>query len=384
MDPFSLLLLSGVLAALLTKTVGAAATDVAAQVRGQTPPSLEKWKQRQAARAARGEAPEREPGPWLRRWRNAVEHRSAKAAQKHTARMEFLRDNGRDNVNRHKAKLARRAQRWDAIGSTVAGWGQDSWEAAKNAAAQAKDARDERKAWKKNEQMGEVLLDADLTPQDLEAADPNTPAETPGEEEGPEADVLPFRRPEQAETPSTEEDSEQHGEDQDPHPTDPDSTDTTTEGTPQMSAAPTTQNSSTEITDLDTAISYSTETARYADTVAGTLADIVGQIDGAVQGLQAEATQYDQAKSKLVEEGFGQKVTSKLDAAAEALQLAVETLKTARDRVTASSEQVSSAGTEMRAASRVFSDQLAVAETVGAAQQDAGVSRRTSFYSPTA
>jgi hypothetical protein len=435
MDPISALILAGILTTLFARTVGSGVTDAIASSKGETPPSLEKWRKRQADRKARGEAPEKEPGPWRRRWRNAVEHRSAKAAQKHAARMEHLRDNGPGNVAKHKARLAKRAERWDKINDTAAKWGSASWDAAKNAAKTAKDRLDERRAWNENERRDQELVDPPIEPV-ADTANVDPAADTSAED-GPDAQVIPLR-PNQDSTgcpwivPGTgqpcglptlgnhpycadhcdvaripgclwgdgnpdvptctnqrvpnhpfcadhlAEYERNTGIPQNGPTTDPTNPNTDTNNGGPMTAP---ANTATEITDLDTAISYSNETAKYTNTVSSTLSDIVGQIDTAAQGLEAEAAQYEQAKANLVDEGFGAKVTSKFDTAAESLHLAAEALKTARDRVSSGAEQVTTAGDEMRSANKVFSDQLSVQESVGAAKQDAGVSKRTDFYS---
>ncbi|WP_020421127.1 hypothetical protein [Amycolatopsis sp. ATCC 39116] len=196
MDPFSALILAGILSVLVTRTVASAVTDTIAQAKGQTPPSLEKWRQRQKERAARGEAPERETGPWRRRWRNAVEHHNAKAAQKHAARMEFLRDNGPQNVAREKAKLQRRAQRWDKIGATVAGMGNTSWEAAKIWAEGVKERRTEARAWKENEKRTADPVDNQLRYAEYEDSTDGAPSASPGnyDDEGGTANDRAFER----------------------------------------------------------------------------------------------------------------------------------------------------------------------------------------------
>ncbi len=455
MDPISALILLGIVTVAASRTAGAAVTDSIAQAKGQTPPSLEKWRTNQKTKDARGERATSEPSPWRRRWNNAVEYRNAKAAQKHQADMEHLRDHGRDNVAKRKNKLERRTQRRDTINTRLAGWGETSWEAAKQAAESARNKHHEHKtekeAWREN-----TRRDTD------EPAVDNVPS-TPDTATGQKATVLPFHPtsdddPQQRTSPEADEaalvarwrDAVASGEsnpdvltaeewnslpsatrDQliaetqtagfstiehksdatkrrldrhadeagtqslaDPEHDlvlDPDrdhaerlaqihqsSTDHS-EGGADMSNAHTT---TTEITDLDTAISFSEDTAKYTDTVAATLSDILAQLDAATAGLEAEAGQYEQGKATLSGEGFGSKVTGRFDSASEALQTTAEAVRGVAERLTEASEQVSTAGGEMRGAAKVFGDQLAVQEQIGAAQQDAGVSKRTDFYAP--
>jgi hypothetical protein len=372
MDPLSAIILIGIAAALVTKTAAAGVTDTVASVKGKTPPSLEKWRKRQAARSQRGEAVESDPGPWRRRWRNAVEYRSTKAAQKHQARMEYLHEHGPDQVERHKIRLEHRADRWDRIGAAVAQWGQTSWNAAKTAAAKAQDAQRERQAWKENERR---------------SADPDQATEPETDETGQgSADSPPEPAP-AGEGTGIDDTKEVAW----PRPEDVAEVDSTTENNPDPndSTPPTdggnpvnTPNTATEITDLDTAISFSQETAKYADTVSGTLSDILAQLTAAAQGLAAEAAAYEQGKASLAGEGFSTKVTGRFDVAAEALNTAAEAVKAASAKVSESSEQVGTASGEMRGAVKTFSEQLSLAEQIGAASQDAGVSKRTDFYAP--
>lgn len=423
MDPITALILAGVLASVSFHTLGTAISDVFSSKNGDEPPSLTKWRENQQRKAERGEKrASAEPSPWRRRWDNAVEYRNAKAAQKHTARMEDVRDNGRENVDRHKQRLARRRARREAINTTVAGWGASSWEMAKRAAESARDNAKDR--------QGRETSRGDK---------PEEPVSHEAEDAVEDGTVVPFQRPGES--------NEAQGQDE------PSSSESTTEGVPhrqqggatgQTPVNPETKfvtdpddpgrgvsiaelqrrraaqerqaerehqermariqqggddeldtasntdlgedsemssnTTTTEITDLDTATSFAQETARYADRVAATLADILGQLDTAAKGLDAESGQYEQGQASLEEEGFGSKVTGRFASSAEALHTAAEALRQAVTAVSDASEQVSTAGGEMRGAAKTFGDQQAVAEQIGAAAQDAGVSKRTGFY----
>ncbi len=424
MDPLSMLILLGIVTVTASRTVGSAVTDSIAQAKGHTPPSLEKWRSNQKTKEARGEKrAATEPSPWRRRWNNSIEYRNAKAAQKHQADMEHLRDHGGENVAQRKAKLERRTRRRDALNTRVAGWGASSWEAAKQAAENAKNTHHERKtekqAWRENNRRDS----ADPTPvnRDNTAAPAETATPTPG---SGDATVLPFHRPESDEAalvarwrdavasgesnpdvltaeewnslPSATRDkliAETQKAGFTPGEHRPDGTWSplpTTSATPQNEThnsdggtdMSTTNTSTTEITDLDTAITFTQETAKYTDTVSAVLSDILAQLDAATSGLNAEAGQYEQGKASLSEEGFGSKVTGRFDSGSEALNAAAEALKTVAMTVTEATEQVGTAGGEMRGAAKTFSDQLALQEQIGAAAQDAGVSKRTDFYAP--
>lgn len=488
MEPISALILLGVLTAASARTVSSGVTDVVAQAKGRTPPSLEKWRHNQKRKEARGEQPaSEEPSPWKRRWHNAAEKHNAKAAQKHQADMEYLRDHGHENVAKRKKKLERRGNRRDAVNTRVAGWSSSSWDAIKQSTEAARERAAEREAWRENARRDNAD-DVGSSNSDADAA------------AGPDATVLPFQRPSsETEQPLDDETAARRRYDPDeitarwrdaisrgetttnvltveqwnslPQDTrdqliaetiaaghspmlhsldgtstrlapsnnkkkdvlsqtdsehelvgDPDSptrqvsvaelrrrrdaeererqrayeaaeaqahrehaermaqiqqsSTTNTGGTEDMN------NTATEITDLDTAMSFSQETARYADTVGATLSDMTPQIEAAAKGLEAEAAQYEQGKASLEGEGFKSKVTGRFDTAADALHAAAQALRTAAQTVTEASEQVGTAGGEMRGAAKVFGDQQAVAEQIGAAAQDGGVSKRTDFYAP--
>lgn len=396
MDPLTALLVAILLTSLSAKTVGAAATDVIATARGKTPPSQEKWQARQKARAARGEAPEKDPGPMRRRWRNAVEERNVKAAQKHQARMELLNENAGTNVARHKDKLRKRAERWDKVGAKVSELGASSWEAAKTAATaasdkakqaveKAKEAYDESQAWKENARRDLHDPATELTP-DTDSGD--EPAATATDTDGPDAKVLPLRRPQ---PPASSGPAPASADDLDPPVSatameceiydagaeDQTALSTTPEGNTVTEQA---QNTSVEITDLNSAIDYCAATAKYTSTVESTLADLAEQIVAAMQGLTAEAASHEGALASIADEGFREKVTGCFTSAIDALTVAVAALKGAGEGVTTASDQVAVATGRMRDAMTVFSNQQGVAETVTAAKEDAGVSKNTDFY----
>lgn len=154
MDPVSAVILIGLVTAASLRVAGSAASDTIAAAKGNTPPSLEKWRENQRKKEAAGAAPAAEPSPWRRRWDNAVEKSNAKAAQNHAADMEHLRDHGRDNVNRRKQKLENQRQRRDAVQSKLSGAGAASWQFAKSAAEKTREKVQERRqendAWDEN------------------------------------------------------------------------------------------------------------------------------------------------------------------------------------------------------------------------------------------
>lgn len=487
MDPISALILLGALTVASVRTVGAATTDVIAKAKGETPPSLEKWRKNQERKAARGERPEQEPSPWKRRWRNSVEYRNAKAAQRHQADMEFLRDHGRENVAKRKQQLERRAARRDAVGSRMAGLAASSWDAAKKAAEAAKNKRQQSGDPGDIEQPQQPISDQPMA--DVLDFPPRRDRDTqPEDGSGPmlefterrradgtvELEVNPTDDPERASNvrgdpadPSTWTGRDRDGRDiqtgrggsytdpsggvvhdHDTYRTDvsPErrlvqqrqfeqqrrqqeqelaqiNTSTSRTGTAARDALTSDEanaawhrelreierqgheyrqeeirkhyaeqsstnsggesdvsaNTSTEITDLDTAISFSKETVDYAATITATLSDMQAQVDAAVKGLETEASTYEGGKASLEGEGFNSKVTGRLDSAAEAIHAAVEALKTASTKVAEANEGVSTVNGEMKGALKVFNDQLSLQEQIGAQET---VANRTDFYAP--
>jgi hypothetical protein len=118
-DPFSAILIAIIGAVVLTKSAGGAAADWAATKTGNTPPSHKRWEARQARREARGEKRENISSNFLRRLRMHGEAAAVRAEQKHTARMERLRDNGRANVDKYRRRIEAREA---AIGK-ICKWG---------------------------------------------------------------------------------------------------------------------------------------------------------------------------------------------------------------------------------------------------------------------
>ncbi len=441
MDPLSALLLAVLLTSLGAKTVLAAATDAIAVARGKTPPSQERWQARQKARAARGEAPEKDPGPVRRWWRNAVEEHNVKAAQKHQARMELLDENADANVARHKDKLRKRAERWDRVGAKISKLGSSSWDAAKNAAAtaaaktkdaveKAKEAYDEHQAWKENERRSPDPAFSDSEPE---------PEPDYG---GPDAEILPFRRPDTADSsgctwlllassqpcgdlvkpgdrfcPEHEAQSTRgcgwaSGNSDFPPCTEPrvannvvfcaghiaeyerrtgttvplppkpvhDST-TTDTATAEGNTVSDNKKDTVEINDLDSAIAYCEATVRYTSgTITSTLGDLNAQLKAALDGLAAEATDHETALASIADEGFREKITGRFTAAIDALTVAVAALKGAQEGITAAEDQTATATSEMRSAKKFFEEQKGIAENVNAAKEDGGVAKRTAFY----
>src|SRR5699024_3530948 len=147
-DPLSAMLLALMVSGMTVQTVTASLADRRAARAGRTPPSKQQHEHRQDQRAAAGQPREPDPGPWRRRWRNAAEVSTEKAAQKQAARMEYLRDNAESTKAAHRKRIERRAARRARVGTILAGWGQSTWEGSKNAAVQAREARIERKAWR--------------------------------------------------------------------------------------------------------------------------------------------------------------------------------------------------------------------------------------------
>lgn len=405
MDPITALLISTMLAGLFVRTGAAAVTDSIAQARGETPPSLEKWRARQASRAARGEKPEADPGPWRRRWRNAAERSTTKAAQKHQARMEILEEDRDANVTKHKQRMRRRAARREAAAARIAAAGHTSWDAAKETARKAREGLEGAQAWK-DDVLGNTGRGPGETPPGPgpDTAPPGpapTPATTPESEATRFARVIPFRvlgcvwqetddgspcgDPRQAGTDlcglhwdRRERQRTAEGTYGTPHPG-PDTTtsETATDTTPERTPMTT----SIEITDISSASAFCAQTARYAETVSSTLTDVSAQLGAAGQGMRAEASSYEPAGAATSGFGFGATLTGRFATAGEAMTVASEALAKALAQVAEAQEKAALAAAEMRAAQKAFDEQQSIAETVGAGRQSStGVARQTGFY----
>ncbi|MHA6806287.1 hypothetical protein [Salinifilum ghardaiensis] len=177
MDPFSAILLIGIMTVATVKTAGTAATDGIAQARGQTPPSQERWRAKEERRRQRGEQPRQDPGGLRRIWQQHTEAAAEKAAAKHRGKLEYLRDHGDEIAEGKKKQLERSARRREYLGGKLAAAGGSSWDALKTAAQKAADAKHkydegkaEKRAWRENERRGDVDV-ADAEPTDAGGED---------------------------------------------------------------------------------------------------------------------------------------------------------------------------------------------------------------------
>uniref|UniRef100_UPI003F493EB5 hypothetical protein n=1 Tax=Amycolatopsis sp. CA-096443 TaxID=3239919 RepID=UPI003F493EB5 len=161
MDPISAIILSGMLAPIVLRFLGNAATDVIATAKGQEAPSHTRWKASQARRVARGERPEKPPGRTRRWWRDSVERANAKAAHKQAAALERMDENADQIKDRHKEKLAKREARKDWARDRLAKGAGLSWDMTKAAARGTADVvsparRAEKRAWNMNSGKPEI------------------------------------------------------------------------------------------------------------------------------------------------------------------------------------------------------------------------------------
>lgn len=476
MDPFSAILLIGLFTVATVKTSGTAVTDGLAQAKGQTPPSLEKWRANQEQKRQRGEQPREDPGGLKRIWQQHTEAAAERSAAKHRGTMEYLREHGDDIAEGKKKQLERSARRRQVVGGTLAHAGGSSWEALKTAAAKAQEARrahGERKAedeaWRENDARDEDAA------HNRNARHDGTSEPEPGD--GPDATVLEFTsrtRPDgQTEVevtpgdsafssspitgdpsdPSTWRGTDEYGRDiqtgrgesvDDGHggvvhdtgeyelreespqrrivrehqnasaaqkgsessqeTTDPDEAaqrtheaeqaqaerehaerlaqiqQTNSNDQPEGDAMSTPQSGNTEITDLTTAQQRAKESQQYAGKVQAVLSDQLASIQAALAGMQAEAQMQESASGSLSGEGFNSRITGKFDNGAEAFHTAIAALQQQVQALQTSTEQVDEARAEMKNAATFFGKQQGLADEIGAAKQDGGVSKRTDFY----
>lgn len=376
-----------------------------------------------------------ERGPLRRRWRRAVERRTVKAEQKQAARMELLRDNGPANVAKYKARLERRAKRWDKINKTVAGWGAASWEAAKKAAAKPNDALDE--AWETehdeewtSETFEEWILDTlgDGTWDPLDEGpvwNENERRDQHDEQDEQDVPIDPVDHVADAKIVNPADEPDQSAQDAKVIPPRPGSGEclwgkdnpngpactnqrvpdrpfcaahlTENKGrsaTPQPDSGTTKTNAdnngegmtarpetATEITNLTNAIEQGIAAAAWANRMSSILFDIIGQLHGILKGSEAEAAQRIMDKESLVNLGFLPKVTDWYDTAAEALNLAADMVKALQVAAQAVADQMAKAGKATQTASNVLRQQVGLIDAVSAAKgTGAGVAKKTEAY----
>lgn len=131
-----------------------AVADTASAVRGKTPPSHQRWHQRQQ-RKQRADA---KPGYWRTVWQNATAEWSEKATHRHQARLEHIREREPQKTARWKEKKLARAQKWDTARAAAARRGGQAWQRTKDgtraragaAKSQWDERRTEKQAWKEN------------------------------------------------------------------------------------------------------------------------------------------------------------------------------------------------------------------------------------------
>lgn len=420
MDPISALLFAIALTTVGAKTAASGVSDVIAQQKGTTPPSMEKWRGRQERRKARGEKPETEPGPWRRRWRNNIEARNQKAAQKHEAKMEHLRDNGRGNVDKHKKKLERRAARREQVGTRLAEMGNSSWEATKQAAVDARDARAERKAWKENDRR-----DAGDAPDDGEDQEQTGP--------GGIAAVLPFPNRQHQPTGGTDNAGADTGPDSsgmwpadlatqggtclwdmgDPdgpcgeptvggsghcwehlhpffkgeghpsrdHPyygvaaTENDNTDDS--DTTGGSAAMSTPTHSGEITDLPSAQAYVTSASDYCSQISGTFETAQSQSSATARELRDQLGHLEAAQSSLAGQGLDGEA-ARLASVAEHFASLASSMEQVETLLASTTDALGAAQSELDNSAKEFESQQGIAEQIQSHGDN--VADNTSFY----
>lgn len=409
MDPISAMLVAGLLTVLFTKTAGSAVTDVAAQAKGKTPPSLEKWRGREEKRRGQGRKARSEPGAWQRRMQNAADRSNEKSAQKHQAKLDRLREQAPDNMAAHKDRLDRRQQRRDQARAAVGRFASNSWEQTKAGAAglrqRATAGRDGRRA-------STDIYGGDTSPNgDAVIADPadaGEPAETveqvdPGEhvEQG---EAVRSARPASATTlagvgtvtgelPTTElpdhtdTDSTVTGGDHvvdDPpeddglatvtpisHTTPPEQA--TQEGTTPVSAD---MMHSGEIMNLSDAAAFTQTTSAYCDKIAGTFEEAQSQAAATAQDVEAMLGTLETAQSSLAGQGLNE-AAAKAGVVSEQLSELVNNMQQVDTLLAATDEAINTARATLDEAARTFQEQQGIAEEMSAHRE---VADNTEFY----
>ncbi|GAA4891253.1 hypothetical protein [Saccharopolyspora cebuensis] len=442
MDPLTASLLLIALLGTTTKVAGAAVTDIVAKAKGETPPSLEKWRLRHQAKLARGEKSHPTPRYTRRLWDNATEARTAKAAQRHEARMQIIREGGPEAVARHKQRMRKRAARRAQVSATLAKWGNVSWDQAKRSARDTREVIAERRAdraARKDSSAAPVedtpLAGDQTTDQtagqvtgqgEVAAAEGTSSGESPGPQGGagteePTAKVIPLRR----DTPGSEQEqpdpaadppttaNEPSGAPEPQEDTTPDpapgehpvsdsepappadgpgtertdtpqsasassSTEAASRSTDQGSTIVTTQHSG-EITDLSTALVYSRDTQAYCGLIVGTFEAACAQAQATSQAFNAELGKLETAQATLTEKGFNGRIIGHLAATGESFAALSGEMSRIAEQLSALHDSLAEAQSGLAAAERAFTEQLGIQEQVQS-QKANGVARDTDFY----
>jgi hypothetical protein len=176
-------------------TTKALVTDGAAAVRGQTPPSQQRWEQRQKQRQSRGQKPAAEPGYLGRIWRNATAEWAERNAHRHTARMDYITEREPQKSAKWKERKLARAEKWDTARAKAAERGGLAWQQIKDGTGTVRQAVGEHRAARKA--AAGRLADAQPPTGEQVTAQVDPAPSEPGQADL--GKVLPFSRPDAGE-----------------------------------------------------------------------------------------------------------------------------------------------------------------------------------------
>lgn len=176
MDPITGIIVAGLMTMALFKTAGSTVTDLIAQNQGKTPPSLEKWRDRNQARAKHGHTPRREPGPMWRRMQNAFDGYFERGIEKGRAKREgklaHLQQTRPDKVEAARARKETWERRRKNAGEKVGHYVGLTAEGIRLAVSP--NERRERAAWQEKQRRdneGSVVTDPNPSQSEMEASD---------------------------------------------------------------------------------------------------------------------------------------------------------------------------------------------------------------------
>lgn len=404
MDPITATLLVLATLGVTAKATGGGVAHAAAAVRGKPSPAVQKWNAREKARQARGEKTRTRPGIVRTLADNAISEWAEKQAQKHKARLGAIREMGPETQAKTRDKMLRRAQRHAAVAGTAARWGNTSKEQLQRITDDVARVLAERRT-DRAVQRG----DADPDPTDEDRQQEATDAigdQVTSENE--DADVIPFRRPDQphmqgkpANPPTTPDDGDGTAQDQDhqeraqdnttengdgTETADPDPeqrpTDNAQHNTTDSNGGPTMaeQTQTVEITDLDSAIKYFTVMREHLNTLANKLSDDSTTAASNADGLSQQTNKLDEAQGALTSQGFtAGTILQSVNEASDLVPDAAKRLEEFAQDLPNIAEQVKQVATAMSRAEKALTDQKQITEQMQS-QSSNGIANNTRFY----
>lgn len=197
MDPFSMIIGLTIAA----YVVGGVAADTWAVATRQTPPSIQKSRDRHERKLARGEDSNPAPSYLGRIVGNAAERWAENSDRRHRDKMAWIEERDPHRSSRRMNRKRRNAARYEAAAQTIAAKCGQLWGATLDAVDEARQRRAEGQAHRRNATEPDLLDRDDWHPDDDLLARPERdehPDEQEGDGETRDATVLEFTRPDNA------------------------------------------------------------------------------------------------------------------------------------------------------------------------------------------